>query len=49
VSVALFTQHAKRIGRFILSFVAYLAVQYFLHQLKKARFSEKVVEHKMRL
>ena len=47
MSVALVTQHAKRIGR-IMSFVAHRAVSYFFYiNLQTAGFSEKVFEHKM--
>ena len=46
--VALLTKHAKRLRRILLSSVVCLAPLYFATLFhKRARFSEKVIEHKI--
>ena len=45
--VALVIQHAKRMRRVILLFVACLALPYFVTLSQTARVSEKVIERKM--
>jgi len=47
MSVALVNQHAKRMGRFILSSVACSVLQYFILSDERNEFRKKYIEHRI--